>query len=350
MTCGIESHVVSLRSDGELADAFRRQGVTVEMLDMERPNRVVPALLQLRGIIRNKRPDVIQGWMYHANIVALAVRDLSGSVAPVCWNVRRGLDDFKERKRTTQSVIRASAWVSRRVTHIVYCSHRSREQHTLVGFRGRSSSVVGNGFDTARFAPSQSVRFETRRELGFTPSDFVIGTVGRYDVAKGHRYLLEAFAEVAQSDPRVRLLFVGRGVTADSPGLSVDVLPPHVRSRIRFERERDDIERLYPALDLYCSPSIAEGFPNVIAEAASSGLPILASDTGASAELVRGSGILVQPRSASELARGISVLVNEDEATRRGRGTRARNVIVDSYSMGAVVTAYKRLYASLSEG
>jgi glycosyltransferase involved in cell wall biosynthesis len=344
---GIESCVVSLRSDGELAHAFCASGIRVEMLSMEGVKGVVPAFVRLRRLIRGWQPDLVQGWMYHANVVATAARDLSGSTAPVCWNVRRGLDDFKARKRSTQSIIQASRWMSRRAAHIVYCSHTSREQHTRIGFADSRTSVMGNGFDTERFAPSESVRREMREALGFKSSDFVVGTFGRYDVAKGHRYLLDAFVQVAERAAHMKLLLVGRGLGPGNSALSLADFPEHVRTRIHVERERDDIERLYPALDLYCSPSISEGFPNVVGEAAASGLPILASDTGATAELVWGSGIVVRPRSVSELARGLTQLVCEDEGTRRRRGERARQRIIDSYSLGAVVRAYERLYTSL---
>lgn len=347
---GVKSRVVSLGGPGELAPEFESQGVQVVPLGMGRPHRLVSGLLALRQAARDFVPDIVQGWMYHANLVSLFAREVPPSVAPVVWNIRRGLDDLAQRKRSTQAVIRTSAWLSRRARAVVYCSHTSRRQHEALGFGAQSGRVLGNGFDTALFAPCARNREAVRRELGFGPGDVVIGNVGRYDVAKGHRHLLEAFARASRRFPQARLLCVGRGVSwqaAERDGFFAD---QELRRRILLLPERAGISRLYSALDLYCSASIAEGFPNAVAEAASCGVPIVATDTGATRDIVGAGGIVVPPRSASALAQGMASLLREPLSRRHEIGAAARRGIVERHSLPQVLKGYRALYEELTVG
>lgn len=345
---GVTSRVVSLGGPGELAQEFEAQGIQVVPLGMNRPHRLVSGILALRKVARDFVPDVVQGWMYHANLVSLFARDVLPLPAPVVWNIRRGLDDLSQRKRSTQAVIRASAWLSGRARAVIYCSAESRQQHEALGFGAHAARVLGNGFDTSLFAPNLESREALRRELGFGPDDVVIGNVGRYDVAKGHCHLLEAFARVSQSHPHARLLCVGRGVSwraAERDGVSI---AEPVRQKIRLLPERPGIHRLYSALDLYCSSSIAEGFPNAVAEAASCAVPIVATDTGATREIVGAGGIIVTPRSGAALARGIIALLRESPPRRCAIGIEARRGIADRHSLQAVVKSYKALYEEVA--
>ena len=162
---GIENVVASLAGRGQLAPEFEALGVPVHALGMSGPTGFVSGLVALRRLVRAACPDLIQGWMYHANVLALLSRDMRGSRLPVVWNIRRGLDDLQERKATTQAVIRGSAWTSSWASRIIYCSERSRAQHEAAGFSSRASCVLGNGFDTGLFAPSEERSEEHTSEL-----------------------------------------------------------------------------------------------------------------------------------------------------------------------------------------
>ncbi len=338
---GVRNVVVSLGDEGALAPEFESCGVEVRALHMSGAASFVSGLLALRAVVRDFAPDIIQGWMYHANLLALFVREARGSRLPVLWNVRRGLDDLGERKRATHAIVRGSAWLSWRASRIVYCSQRSREQHEAAGFSAHAPVVLGNGFDTDCFAPDRAHRTRFRCELGIGENELLIGNVGRFDVAKGHRILIDAFCSVAARHPAIRLACVGRGLDAQ---LVPSGVPPSIRTRIHLIPEREKVHQVFPAFDIYCSSSIAEGFPNVIAEALSTGLPVVATDTGASRELVGSRGILVQPRSATALATGLEEMLGKPSDLRRARGEEGRRFILKEHSLVRVVRLYRDLY------
>lgn len=338
---GMRNVVVSLGDRGALAPEFEASGVPVRALRMSGAASFVSGLLALRTVVREFAPDIIQGWMYHANLLAIFVREARGSRLPVLWNVRRGLDDLGERKRATHALVRGSAWLSSRASRIIYCSQRSREQHEAAGFSGHAPVVLGNGFDTDLFAPNAGHRARFRQELGLDENGVLIGNVGRFDVAKGHRILVEAFCDIAARHPAVHLACVGRGLEAQ---LVPSGVPLAIGKRIHLLPERDRVHEVFPAFDIYCSSSIAEGFPNVIAEALSTALPVVATDTGATRELVGSRGILVQPRSVAAIVAGLEELLRELPDSRRCRGEEGRNFILKEHSLARVVGLYRELY------
>lgn len=338
---GIENVVVSLAGPGQLAAEFEALGVPVYALGMSGPAGFIAGVVALRRLVREVCPDLIQGWMYHANVLSLLSRDMRGSRLPVLWNIRRGLDDLQERKATTQAIIRGSAWTSSWASRIIYCSERSRAQHEAAGFSSSASCVLGNGFDTGLFAPSEEARARVRQELGLAPQDFVIGNVGRFDIAKGHHFLFEAFCAFAEGEKRAHLVCIGRGLERS---MLPESAPEDVLSRIHLLPERSGMHGVFPAFDVYCSSSIAEGFPNVIAEALASALPVLATDTGATKSLIGSHGVLVEPRSSKALLEGLRALASEPESQRRARGVAGRSLVVQEHSLGRVVGSYRDLY------
>jgi glycosyltransferase involved in cell wall biosynthesis len=114
--------------------------------------------------------------------------------------------------------------------------------------------------------------------------------------------------------------------------------------------ERDHVERIFPGFDMYCSSSIAEGFPNVVAEAMACALPCVVTDVGGSAEIVDQTGMVVAPRNSSALAKGLRRYVKLSPTERRLIGEKARARVRDVFSLESMVSNYARMYRSLRSG
>jgi glycosyltransferase involved in cell wall biosynthesis len=123
-----------------------------------------------------------------------------------------------------------------------------------------------------------------------------------------------------------------------------------VRERVVLFGECARVEEAYSAFDIYCSSSVAEGFPNVVAEAMLSELPCVVTDTGAARELVDGIGYVVSPRDSEALAGALIAAVSAitTSANQNGTALRARKRIIDRYSLGQIVGRYEQVYGSLA--
>jgi glycosyltransferase involved in cell wall biosynthesis len=174
--------------------------------------------------------------------------------------------------------------------------------------------------------------------------------VGRVDPMKGHDVFLAAARKLLDRWPSVHVLVVGPGVGGGSKPFAswLERLEPAARRRVHLLGPRDDMPRVYAALDVACSASrFGEGFPNVVAEAMSSGVPVVATAVGDAPRVVGDGGLIVPAGDAAALA-GCCDMLLRDEDRRREMGNAARRRIVSLFGMKQVVDAYVGLYAELA--
>ena len=136
--------------------------------------------------------------------------------------------------------------------------------------------VVYNAIDLDRFRFNEVVRSQTRAILGLTSNQFAIGHVGRFTTQKNHAFLIDIFTEIAKRRDDAVLLLVGSGEAESSVKLLVD--GRGLSDRVMFLGQRNDVNRLYQAFDVFVLPSLYEGLGIVGVEAQASGLPCLLSD------------------------------------------------------------------------
>lgn len=136
-------------------------------------------------------------------------------------------------------------------------------------------TVLPNAIDTAKFAYDPAARKRLREELGIPQDAFVVGHVGRFMYQKNHQFLLKVFAELLKTRPNARLLLVGEGELEQQVRQQAQALG--IQSKVVFTGARQDVDKLYSAMDVFCLPSRYEGMPVVAWEAQANGLPCVLS-------------------------------------------------------------------------
>ncbi|MBI1354134.1 MAG: glycosyltransferase [Acidobacteria bacterium] len=125
--------------------------------------------------------------------------------------------------------------------------------------------------------PCETLRGSLKAELGWTEDAFVLGAVGRLHPQKNHAFLLEAFAEARQWEPRLRLAIVGEGELR--PALEERIADLGLDGLVRLTGRRGDVaELLHGLFDAFVMPSLYEGLPVALLEGQAAGLPCLVSD------------------------------------------------------------------------
>ena len=158
-------------------------------------------------------------------------------------------------------------------THRMACSQYAGEW--LFG-RDADFEILYNAIDLSRFFFNAETRTQTRADLGIADDQFVIGHVGRFMPQKNHRFLIDAFALAASHRSDLVLVLVGSGeaeAIAESWAAECGA-----SDRVMFLGQRDDVDRLYQAFDVFALPSLYEGLGIVGVEAQAAGLPCLLSD------------------------------------------------------------------------
>lgn len=342
------SEVVSLGDEGKYGEPIRALDVPVHTLKMRRGLPSRRALLALRRIVVDFRPDVIQGWMYHGNFAATLGAWLAPGKPALAWNIRHGLYGLKAEKALTRQVIRGNRIFSTHADAVLYNADLSRKQHEAFGIKSVNGRVIPNGFDLTRWAPNALARESVRAEFDIPDDALLVGHFARYHPMKDHANYLQALHTVISNHPKAHFLLAGRGVNADNFALSslFEGLPA---DRVHVLGERSDIERLMPALDVFCLSSSSEAFPNVLGEAMACGVPCVTTDVGDSASIVTKTGLVVSPRDSAALADALSWMLGMARQQRRALGEASRVRVEANYSLGAVVGEYAGLYRDLGE-
>lgn len=139
------------------------------------------------------------------------------------------------------------------------------------------SVIIKNGIDVAKYAFDETVREKMREELGITPSDYVIGHIGRFVGVKNHKFLIDVFKKLQVSLPESKLLLVGIGELMGN--IKIQVHDSGLDNRVLFLGQRNDVNRLMQAMDAFVMPSLYEGLPFVLVEAQAASLPCIISST-----------------------------------------------------------------------
>jgi len=333
-----EITVVSLLPEGAYINELRQAGSDVVELNFRTVRGTASGLVRLTKLIAERKPDIVQGWMYHGDLAALIALFLSGRrpTTRLVWSIRCSDLDFSRYGLGLRLVVRACALFSRLPDVVTANSFAGMKDHLQLGYRPRRSEVFVNGVDVDRFRPDAAARTEVRRELGIASGDTVVAHVARVDPMKDHAGFLAAMAQL----PDLRAMLVGAGTEA----------LPAAPNLIRLGRRRD-VSRLLAAADFIVSSSCyGEGFSNALAEGMASGLLPVATDVGDARLILGDTGLIVPPGDPDALAAAIRRLAQEPAEVRAERCARARARIATTYAMDLAVKRLADLYASLESG
>ncbi|MBU1705935.1 glycosyltransferase, partial [Patescibacteria group bacterium] len=286
---GLNTGVVSLGEGGEIKEKLEKIGVPVVDLGMSRffPNPV--KFWRLIRIIKQARPDVIQTWMYHANLIGGLAGKLAG--VSVVWGIHHTSLDPKTNKRLTLVIARVGAFFSALIPRkIVYCSREARRVHEEFGYYQEQGEVINNGFALSEFYPDLSARDKLRRELGMTDDVPVIGLVGRWHPLKDHASFVVAAKFLTEKIPSAQFVLCGSDITWENAELAAMIQGVGLRNNFHLLGPRNDMRAIMNALDVCSLTSKAEAFPLVLGEAMACGVPCAVTDVGDCAQIVGDTG------------------------------------------------------------
>jgi glycosyltransferase involved in cell wall biosynthesis len=322
-TSGVETVVCYIRDARDAVFALDRRardlGVDYEEI-VERNSFDRSIWPALRALVRRRRIDIVHAHDYKTDLLTLVLSRFEPIIPLSTAHAFVG-SGATERYVYYPLDRRLLAWYPR----VIAVSSTVRDELVRAGASADRISVILNGIDHCVFVRDRRREMEVRRELGFGADDFVIGAVGRLDYEKRFDLLIEAFAEVRKTYPRAQLAIAGDG--KHRPVLEAAIERFDLQSSCRLLGQQRDVGRLHHAFDLFVQSSIREGTPNAVLEAMALETPIIATDSGGTAELVEHEvhGLIVPPGSADALGDAMLRVLRQPEAMREwARAARRR--------------------------
>ena len=300
-----QHHVVSLMGRGIYAEQIEENGGIVYTLDFGRGKVTVSGVLKLFSILRKVKPDVVQTWLYHADLLGGLLARLLG-IRSIVWGIRHANFDPQYNSRGTLKVMRLCSMLSDYIPRkIVSCSMQATQLHQQAGYISHKFVLIPNGYDMNRFKPDDDSRNAFRADLGIAHKAFVLGMVARFNVQKNHRNLIQALGELKRNGVQFTCLLVGVDIEEGNGVLREWMEDAGVVENVKLLGPRSDIPAVMNALDIHVLSSLGEAFPNVLAEAMACGTPCVTTDVGDAAVIVSNHGWIVSPQNTRALTDGL---------------------------------------------
>jgi glycosyltransferase involved in cell wall biosynthesis len=291
-------------------------------------------------VVRREKPAVVHGWMYTQNVIATIGKIFHPQVK-LFWCIRSSnLSDVLDWLEN------ATVWFQNRLAPLADCivvnSQAGLEYAVADGIPREKLRFIPNGIDTDLFYPDQAERQRVRAEWGVTDSEKVVGNVSRFDPIKNHPFFLRAAAKVAAEYPNVRFVCIGHGKAAYLESLQAQASALGIADKVMWVQARPDIRAMYNALDVLCSTSLSEGFPNVIGEAMACGRRCVVTDVGDSKLVVDDTGAAVPSNDVEALAAALRRELEAPEALNLA----ARQHILDKFTVAHLAERTEQTLAS----
>jgi glycosyltransferase involved in cell wall biosynthesis len=342
--------VICLKSEGELAQSLRDQGISVRAVGIRFGPNLPKSLIELILMIRQEAPDVVQTWLYHSNLIGGLATRIARPRTPVVWGIHHSILKGESSKRTTILVSKVSALLSRVIpSRIIYCANKSRQTHEAAGYEPRRGEVIPNGISIVQFHPNPNARTRIRRELGIVENSRAIGIVARYHLDKDIPTFVQAAVQLAVTNPEARFILAGQGLELGNAELADLIKRTGYADRFYLLGSRNDIPDVLNAFDISSLSSITEALPVSIIEAMAVGLPCVSTDVGDAAEVIGRAGRTVPASDPTALAGAWRELLALDPAVFTALGTAARARVTQHYRLEATSERYRIVYRSLVE-
>jgi glycosyltransferase involved in cell wall biosynthesis len=339
--------VISLTKGGAIADRIAALGIPVESLGMNRGAPSPMGTFRLYRALRQERPDILQTWLYHSDLLGYFAGKLAG-VPSLAWNIRCSTTDDRYFTGMTGRVVRMLAGLSAKPDAVIVNSDAGRTIHEGLGYKPRKWDVIPNGFDLTRFRPDPTARAEVREALGIPTNSSVIGLMARFDPLKDHGTFLRAAAQLLGSNPGTHFVLVGAGVESNNPILSGLINELGISSQVHLLGEQSDAARITAAFDIGTCSSSGEGFPNIIGEAMASGVPVVTTDVGDARLIVGDTGVVVPVSDPQALAKGWQEILDLGAEGIVLMGKQARARVSEHYDIDGIADQYARIYRKLA--
>jgi glycosyltransferase involved in cell wall biosynthesis len=345
----IQCEVVNLQRPGPVQPLIESLGVPVYSFGLSSPMDAVGGLYRLRRLMQERKPALVQSWMYHANAgAALAARSLGRSGPSLVWGVRYTLADLSGDKWFSRWIIHRSPKLSQIPKAILYDSEAGRRDHESLGYPKDIGRVIPNGIDFDLWRNDPEARRQVRLELGIDQDCLVIGMIGRLHPMKDHATFLQSAEQFLELRPNTHFVLAGPGVENRNPAFQPLLRGRRLKDRLHLLGPRNDIGRVMSSLDLLSCASRADSFPNLVLEALACGVLSIVSNVGDASRLVPDERFIVPPASPAALVSAWDRVAELNPRESAKLVCDFRKAAVERYSIGVVVQTYQSFYEELA--
>jgi glycosyltransferase involved in cell wall biosynthesis len=344
----VEFLAVTFAARGSFVEQLEKRGVKSFALDCQARHRYPGAARRLREIVEAEQVGIIHAHLFEPALVASAVARLTGCALIVTRHHSDAVYRI-EQPLKRKALLSLEHWINRTADHIIAPSLMVRD--ILLGRErvpARKVSLIPYGQTKGRFeavTPGQiaAVRQELRMD-----GRLALACVARLHPEKGHRYLLEAFAQLVRDGLDATLYMVGQGMLREP--LEQQARASGLSDRVRFLGWRDDALAVIAAADVIVHPSLQEALPSAVIEAVMLARPLVVTEISGARDIVGDNeyGLIVPPADAGALGKALAQVI-EDQHAAKERAMRGREFLSKYMDAGRVAREHEACYRRIAQ-
>jgi len=328
-------------TEGPMITALQKMNIPAFVIESEKAFDI-SVWKKVKKLMEDQQIDIVHVHGTRANTNVLwAARQLRLPVVYTIhgWSFHDGLHPLAKRLR-----IAAEKFITRK-TQVNICVSESNRQTGIKALKGFSGIVVRNGINLQKFNPDAQYP-DLRAEYGIPEDKLLVCFIARMTYQKDPVGMIRGFAAALQQAPQLHLLMIGDGELMDAATAAATAAG--IEKQVTFAGFRQDVPAVLHAADIYCLPSLWEGFPIGVLEAMAMGKAVIASDVDGTKEAVQDgeNGLLVPSGNPAALAAAM-VKVAGDSALRARLQENAKAVIAANFNVAGMTEKIAAVYQQL---
>lgn len=336
--------VICLSIETKYTSVFRSNGIKVFHLNGLNIIQSIGILFKLVKKILEIRPDLINSWLYHSDLLASIATLLVPKSIPIIWSIHHSSKKLTGESLHTKISLKLLTLISHLVPKkIIYCSNFANEIHRKLGYKDDKSIIIDNSVDTSIFYPNNNYKHEIRNLIKIKNEEILIGLIARNDPNKGIDMFLKVIKALSKKKTNYKFMICGENMNYKKLKHQFGSYMNFCSDKLFLLGEIKDPEKIFNSLDLLICPSITESFGLVALESICCGTPVVASNLRAFKEIL-GEEFLVKSYKVEFFVEKILFLLSKDRQDLRNYVFKKSQKVSSKFSQEEMIFKYNSIY------